>query len=441
MTVDPSATRAHGLVQRGPNGRPVPVLILRRSLGDLQHCVLAIARTLGRMGVPVFAIRQSRFEPATRSRYIKGDLALRADASEEEWVDQLMRFDPHVSGGLRFPIDGAILLPIDDLAAVAVGDHQEVLSTRFQLCLQPTGVPRQLASKLALTNVCQELGLPTPETALLHSFDEAVAFAARFGYPVVLKRGVAWGGAESAHAASVLIADGPNALRRDYERMRMESPDVPNVLAQEYIPGGSESVWMFNGYFDRGSRCLFSVTGQKLRQCAHGAGQTSFGVCTDNQTVADLAIRLMEGVHYHGIVDMGFRFDARDGRYKLLDVNPRVGSTFRLFAAPDGTDVVRAMYLDLIGRPLSATGAIPGRTWMDEPHDLVAALRLVRERQLSLRSWARSVVRATELTWWAKDDPIPFLAMIASLPVHVLAQIAAGRRAEPSEAASPVSAT
>ena len=437
MTTTPSSTTAHGPVELDLDGSRVPVLVLRRSLGDLQHCVLAVARTLGRLGVPVYATRQSRTEPSTRSRYITGGLALSADATDDEWVDQVMRLDPHLSG--------AILLPIDDVSAVTVGEHQEVLSSRFRLPLQTPGVARRLSSKLALTSVCRELGVPTPETELLNAPEDAVRFTERFGYPLVLKRDEAWGGVKEPEAPSVLIVDGPAEFRPAYDRIRIQSPDVPNVLAQEYIPGGSESVWMFNGYFDRDSRCLSAFTGQKLRQCgAHGAGQTSLGVCTHNQTVEDLAIRLMQGVQYRGIVDMGFRFDARDGSYKLLDVNPRVGSTFRLFSAADGADVVRAMYLDLTGRPVPAAAAVPGRTWLDEPHDVVAALRLVRARKLSFRAWARSVARVSESAWWARDDPVPFLAMIARLPRHTLATIASlprhalarratSRRAEPAE--------
>ena len=220
---------------------------------------------------------------------------------------------------------------------MSVGDHREVLSSRFRLPQQPLGVPRRLASKLELASVCRELDVPTPETTLLSSPEEAVHFTERFGYPVVLKRSVAWGGAEDPEGPSVLIVDGPAELRRAYDRIQIQSPGVPNVIAQEYIPGSSESVWIFNGYFDRESRCLSAFTGQKIRQCAHGAGQTTLGVCGHNQTVVDLSIRLLEGVQYRGIVDMGFRFDARDGRYKLLDVNPASAvrsACFRLRMAP-----------------------------------------------------------------------------------------------------------
>jgi predicted ATP-grasp superfamily ATP-dependent carboligase len=427
MSAGQSATEPYSPVELGTGDRPVPVLVLRRSVGDLQHCVLGVARTLGRLGVPVYAMRKSRTEPATRSRYITGILDLSTGGPEEDWVDQLMRLDPELSGG--------ILLPLDDISAVAVGEHQEALSSRFRFPLQPQGLRRRLASKAALATICEELGVPTPETTLIASYEEAHSFTERFGYPVVLKRAETWGGIIDPEAPSVLVVNGPSELRQAYERMRVQC-GVPNVLAQEYIPGDSDSVWMFNGYFDSESRCLAAFTGQKLRQCANGAGQTALGVCVDNQTVTDLAIRLMQGVRYRGIADMGFRFDARDGAYKLLDVNPRVGSTFRLFSAPDGADVVRAMYLDLTGSQVPRAAAVPGRTWLDEPHDVAAALRLVRARKLSLRAWARSVGRVDESAWWAKDDPVPFLAMAASLPGPVFAQLSANRRARSAEIAS-----
>lgn len=407
----------------------MPVLVLRRSMAQLQHCALAIARTLGRLGVPVYAMRRSRGEPSTSSRFITGTLNLSGHGSEEVWIDELMRLDGK--------LNGAILMPIDDVSAVAVGEHQELLSSRFRFPLQPQGLQRRLASKLMLATVCQELGVPTPETRLVASPEEAHSFAERFGYPVVLKRDETWGRVGDPGRPSVLIVNAARELRHACDRMGMNSRGrEPNVLAQECIPGDSESVWMFNGYFDHQSRCLAAFTGQKVRQCLHGAGQTAFGVCRDNEIVSDLALRLMEGVHYQGIVDMGFRFDRRDGAYKLLDVNPRVGSTFRLFSAPDGTDVVRAMYLDLTGRPVPHASALPGRTWLDEPHDVAAALRLLRARKLSLKGWASSTRHASELAWWAKDDPVPFFAMLASLPLELLTYLATGDHRQPAKNAA-----
>lgn len=44
-----------------------------------------------------------------------------------------------------------------------------------------------------------------------------------------------------------------------------------------------------------------------------------------------------------------------DGKYKLLNVNPRIGSTFRLFAARNGSDVASALYLDVTAHTVPFT--------------------------------------------------------------------------------------
>ena len=65
----------------------------------------------------------------------------------------------------------------------------------------------------------------------------------------------------------------------------------------------------------------------------------------------------MKEVGYRGILDIGWRYDARDDRYKLLDVNPRLGASFRLFVGKGGMDVLDG------SRPVraEATGARLGQ--------------------------------------------------------------------------------
>jgi D-aspartate ligase len=320
---------------------------------------------------------------------------------------------------------------------VAVGDHQERLGHHFRLPLQPPGLQRRLASKRELWELCVKLGLPTPASAFPESEQAVVDAAEDYGYPVVLKRAEPWLPPHDPNAPSVFIANTREELLGAYEGM--ESSVKPQVMVQDHIPGGSDSVWMFNGYFDARSEALCAFTGRKLRQRGPRTGPTTLGVCSANQTVAGAAIRLMQELKYRGIVDMGFRYDERDGLYKLLDVNPRVGSTFRLFVSEGGVDVVRAMHLDLTGRPVPRSSAKEGRTWIDEPHDLSVAVQLRREGDLDLNSWRRSLMGVDEAAWWAADDLVPYMAMVAGVAPHA-GRVLKRRRAPEHAAAHPATA-
>ena len=94
-------------------------------------------------------------------------------------------------------------------------------------------------------------------------------------------------------------------------------------MLQEYIPGGDDSVWMFNGYFDRKSDCVLGFTGQKLRQWPPHRGVTTLGICRHNPTVEDTTCRFMKAVGYRGVLDIGYRWDARDGLYKVPATSTR----------------------------------------------------------------------------------------------------------------------
>jgi D-aspartate ligase len=207
----------------------------------------------------------------------------------------------------------------------------------------------------------------------------------------------------------MVIAKDADELLRSYDEI--EDPDEPNLMLQEYIPGPPESVWMFNGYFDSESRCLVSFTGRKLRQHPAYTGMTSLGICLRNDDVDAGTRDLMAKVGYRGVVDIGWRYDERDGQYKLLDVNPRLGNTFRLFVGSNGMDVVRALYLDLTGQPVPETDLRHGRKWLVETFDVASSLQYLRDGRLGPLEWARSYRGVEETAWFAKDDPRPFAAM------------------------------
>src|SRR5260370_17349043 len=48
----------------------VPVLVFKPSRNVIQHSTLGIIRSLGRLGVPVYACVEDRFAPAAMSRYL-----------------------------------------------------------------------------------------------------------------------------------------------------------------------------------------------------------------------------------------------------------------------------------------------------------------------------------------------------------------------------------
>jgi predicted ATP-grasp superfamily ATP-dependent carboligase len=119
----------------------------------------------------------------------------------------------------------------------------------------------------------------------------------------------------------------------------------------------------------------------------------------------------MREIGYRGVLDIGYRFDARDGLYKVLDINPRIGATFRLFVGEHEMDVARALYYDLTGRSVNPDHARDGRKWVAEDLDLVSTVCYLRERSLTLKQWWSSSSGIEECAYLAADDLFPILPL------------------------------
>ena len=382
-----------------------PVVVFK-TVPSAGHGALGIVRSLGRLKVPVYAVASNPHTSSFYSRYCRGKFLLDIDTVPEEKSLQFL-LDVGKKIGQR-----PILIPTDDGAASFVGDHAEALGQAFSFQDQESGLVSLLTSKKEMYYLAKKHGLPTPEAAFPQSRADVLNFLPTATYPIMLK---AIDGSRLWDAAGqkMFIVRSEAELLDKYDKL--EDPANPNLMLQEYIPGGDDTVWMFNGYFNNESDCLFAITGKKIRQYPISRGSTSLGICLRNETVEQSTIEFMKKIAYKGILDIGYRYDARDGKYKVLDINPRIGSSFRLFVSTNGMDVARALYLDFTGQPVVPGKLHEGRKWFVEDQDLASCVAYYRSARLTGGEWLRSFRGVEEAAYFALDDLWPCVMRIWEL--------------------------
>ncbi len=383
---------------------PVLVLVPPTWIGGL-----GVMRSLGRMGIPVYGLAHRGLSIPNASRYCAGIVRAgnngRPTGDTGEIVEALLRAGRRLGGQL-------ILIPGTDEWAVFTATFAKELGEVFTFPRMPRKLVEDLASKVGLYRLATEHGLPTPRLVCPVNRAEATELAGSLEYPVMLKPVYS-----RPHVFTKAVAADPNALLAHYRAME-EHPDAPNVMFQEYIPGNDDDVWIFNGYFDAQSRCLAAFTGQKIRQDPPHMGMASLGVCRHNSVVIEATTRFLAAVGYRGIVDIGYRFDRRDGQYKVLDVNPRLGGAFRLFVDASGLDVARVLYLDLTGQQVPSVVPREGRRWFREDSEVLALKRYRQLDGLRFADWLRSFRGVEEAATFSPSDPLPFVCSMALLAVH-----------------------
>src|SRR5947199_4905420 len=134
-------------------------------------------------------------------------------------------------------------------------------------------------------------------------------------------------------------------------------------MVQELITGGSQGQFSYAALCVDG-RTLASVTARRRRQYPVEFGHSSSLVETcDQRAIVGPAHRLLAAMRYTGVVEVEFKYDQKDGRYKLLDVNPRVW-TWHALCGRAGVDFPYLQWLSIHGEPVPELRGRPGVRWV-----------------------------------------------------------------------------
>jgi predicted ATP-grasp superfamily ATP-dependent carboligase len=374
-----------------------PAVVLKLDRNVMHHGGLGVIRSLGRLGVPVYGVHEGPFAPAASSRFLHGRYFWNPGVHDAARIrDGLLRLADRIG-------EPAVLFVTDDAGAIFLAEHSEELRSRFLFPHPQPDLPRRLAGKYSLYQLCRELQVPTPRVVLADSTATIRQFAADAGFPLVAKLAEPWHGHGTLHSTTI-VADSA-ALSEIWAACGEAGA---SLMLQEFIPASAQSDWFFHGYCDSRSVCSPSFTGIKERSYPARAGLTSLGCSADNRRLRTQTCGFLSAIGYRGIMDLDIRRDARDGEFKVLDFNPRLGAQFRLFTDTAGIDVAIAQYLDLTGQELPHAEQVSGRRFLVESYDPLAAVSYWRSGELGLRTWAASVRGIDETAWFARDDLVPF---------------------------------
>ena len=384
-----------------------PALLFKASRDPIHHGAVGIARTLGRLGVPVYAVVEDSCTPLATCRYLTKAFVWKSWPSDHETFLHAISTIGEIIG------HRTILIPMDDLSAIFVAENAVALSRWFLFPQLPRNLPRQLANKASFHSLCGRIGVPCPRTVVPHCADDVREFIKQTAFPVVLKAAEQWQLLNDRY--NVKLIPTREALFEFCERTEFGAHS--RMVLQEYIPGED---WIYHGYCDSETNLYVGFTGKKLLDYPPGSGSTALGVSLHNEVLRSQSEKLLRAISYSGISDMDWRQDNRNGQYKILDCNPRVGMNFRMFENSAAIDVVRAQHLNLTGHSIDSPKMIEGRLFTVESFYLLSSVRGGRRCVLASEADRCRLRGSRELAWWSRDDRLPFLVMSVRLLLRII---------------------
>ncbi len=301
---------------------------------------LYAVRELGRAGIPIAGVAEG-VQCGARSKFLTIHPVISADESDGSIVERLVSL-------ARLRQAKGVLIPASDRFIELVVSHRDRLSEcyEFQASYSPQAY-QSIVDKARLLDLCRAHDLDYPmyyecDRNRLGTLDDDLQF------PIIVKPALIHRVKAFMAGRKVLIA----RTRSEFTDIRAGLPDADTTwLVQEIVPGPESNITLYCAYFDRLGQPHHAFTARKLRQYVPGFGSASLVLSADLEETRELSEFILQKVGFQGIVGTEFKRDPRDGKLKMIEINPRPTLWFGVSYAA-GKRISLAAFRDLTNQPM-----------------------------------------------------------------------------------------
>lgn len=265
--------------------------------------MLALVRSLGSRHGPLTVLAGAADPVIARSRHIRAYHVFNPEAPDDLLLRALERLARE--RGLD------LLLPNDDGAMLFVSRHRAALAEIFNLPAVATPATLALATdKERLAGLLAREGLPHPRTLQAADPDTAAAEAAgRLAFPVAVKA------PNLAFGQGLFRCTSPDEVRRAAAELAARGQ---RFFVQEWIEGPDVDC----SFYAVDGKLLLATTQRGLVAGRAGLPPTEILIREEPALLATIR-RLVAALGWSGVAHVDTVHDARDGQFKILELNGR----------------------------------------------------------------------------------------------------------------------
>lgn len=369
--------------------------------GDYQG--LGIARGLCREYVPIcitdFDFSISRFSKCPK--YYFTCPPLREEASFIKFLIDISR------NGFK----GWVIYPTNDLGVRLLSQYKSQLENFYRIPTPSWEVTKYFYDKRFTYHLAEKIGIDFPKTWLVSSAEEIKILD--LPYPVIIKPAIQ-DRFYPYTKRKVFLATNRDELLKAYDKAA-RIIDPSEILIQEVIPGQPEFLFSLGAFFKNG-KLKAKLVAKRSRQHPMDFGNASTFVETvDIPEIESAGEKLLAAAGYYGLAEVEFKFDSRDRKYKLLEVNPRTWG-WHSIGLRAGVNFAHILYKDMLDEKIEINSFRQGVKWVRVITDLPTAVRELLKGNLKLKGFFNSLKGEKEFAVFSWSDLLPFIAELFLLP-------------------------
>ena len=311
------------------------------------------------------------------------------------------------------------------LVLVSCGDNYTGLMARARAALEPyykfacptPELVAELDTKEFFYQACERHGLSYPRTFGCTN-ENYKTVELPFPFPCIIKasNSVAYWNCKFPHKKKVFVAYN----KEEFDAITAaiySSSYQDNLVLQEYIPGDDNCMRVLNCYSGLDHKVKLMALGRPLleEQTPEGIGNYAAIMNVRDDELMEKMKAFLEDVGWEGFSNFDMKYDARDGKYKLFEMNPRQGRS-SFFVTASGYNLAKWLVEDVVERKEQGlTIADAHHLWMIAPAGIIKkylkdeallaeAKELMRQGKVSHQLFCKEDAGLKRRIWYIKNQ-------------------------------------
>lgn len=217
--------------------------------------------------------------------------------------------------------------------------------------------------------MCEKAGVDYPAT-FVHKKDMGAGFELPFEGPFIVKpaNGIEYWRHPFATQKKVYKADS----REELESILADIYGAgyrDSIIIQDFIPGDDTFMRVLTNYSDKQGQVKMMCLGHVLLEehTPHGIGNHAVIITEHNEQVEAQFKQLLESMGYIGFSNFDIKYDTRDGKYKVFEINTRQGRS-NFYVTGAGANVAKCLVEDYVeDKPLTEHFVRNRHLWLVVP--------------------------------------------------------------------------
>ena len=269
----------------------------------------SVVRELYAQGIKEIAV----LGPAKSVAYYSNKVKYRAviDKTPERLLKELVKLQEKYRYLVVYPTDD---LQLENLNAI----YDEVIDYCY-LPFNPENLA-QTSDKFVQYQACERAGIPYPKTVNL---TKASDFESVEGltFPVLVKPSTRKD--LTVDVFRTLYLQEPSDFLKQKNMLLSKVAEGVEFVASEYIPGDDTNIYAYTCFRSHEGEILNEWVGKKLTQFPDNYGVVSSASNEAPEIVKEQGRGVVEALDAFGVVEPEFKYDHRDGKFKLMETNLR----------------------------------------------------------------------------------------------------------------------